>query len=187
MYYRVGKIKVYMHMLDMHSFYRFFETQGWKTTCILHDLQIHVNWNKKLLLENHLFRRVYNVHLNFFNLLCIHVCKPIGYLQLTDWCTKLFLMNLVLYKHVEEVYTSYGHIMKKCVMTLSQFRTISLLNMEGKILLSVKANRTTKYMLPNNNVDIAVRTGGVPDASGCIEHTSIQHRLVDRLEKKKWS
>uniref|UniRef100_A0A8W8L8P9 Reverse transcriptase domain-containing protein n=1 Tax=Magallana gigas TaxID=29159 RepID=A0A8W8L8P9_MAGGI len=45
---------------------------------------------------------------------------------------------------------------------LSQFRTISLLNVEGKILLSVMANRMTRYMLDNNYVDVAVQKGGVP-------------------------
>nr|XP_034324819.1 uncharacterized protein LOC117689102 [Crassostrea gigas] len=61
---------------------------------------------------------------------------------------------------------------------LSQFRTISLLDVEGKILLSVKANRMTRYMLDNNYVDKAVQKGGVPGVSGCIEHTSVLNQII---------
>lgn len=40
-------------------------------------------------------------------------------------------------------------------------------------------------MLTNNNVDIAVRTGGVPDASGCIEHTSIPKQISRQAIEEK--
>ena len=39
---------------------------------------------------------------------------------------------------------------------LKQFRTISLLNVEGKICLAVLARRMTNYMLGNQYIDIAV-------------------------------
>lgn len=70
-------------------------------------------------------------------------------------------------------------------MTVSQLRTIPLLNMEGNILLSVNANHTTRYMLTNNNVDIAVRTGGVRMHQAALSTQVFPNRLVDRLEKKK--
>lgn len=68
---------------------------------------------------------------------------------------------------------------------LSQFRTISLLNVEGKILLSVMANRMTRYMLDNNYVDIAVQKGGVPGVSGCIEHTSVLTQIIREAREGK--
>lgn len=114
-------------------------------------------------------------------MLCIHVCKPIGYLQLTDWRTKLCVMIQTFRRGLPKLWAYH----KKCIMTVSQLRTIQLLNMEGKILLSVNANRTTRYMLTNNNFDIAVRTGGVPDASGCIEHTSIPKQISRQAREEK--
>ena len=56
---------------------------------------------------------------------------------------------------------------------ISQFRTISLLNVEGKIFFSVLSKRLTNYLLKNNYVDTSVQKGGVPGFSGCIEHTSV--------------
>lgn len=52
---------------------------------------------------------------------------------------------------------------------LKQFRTISLLNVEGKIFLAVLARRLTSFMLSNGYIDIAVQKGGVPGVSGCVE------------------
>lgn len=67
--------------------------------------------------------------------------------------------------------------MEKNSKTLAQFQTISLLNVEGKILLSVIANLMTRYNFTNNvhYVDIAIQKGGVPGVhvSGCIKHTSV--------------
>ena len=45
---------------------------------------------------------------------------------------------------------------------ISQFRTISLLNVEGKIFFSILAKRLTSYLLKNNYVDTSVQKGGVP-------------------------
>lgn len=43
----------------------------------------------------------------------------------------------------------------------------------------------TRYMLTNNNVDIAVWKGGVPGASGCIEHTSIPTQIIRQAREEK--
>lgn len=40
-------------------------------------------------------------------------------------------------------------------------------------------------MLTNKNVDITVRKGGIPDASGCIEHTSIPTQIIRQARKEK--
>ncbi|XP_060603696.1 uncharacterized protein LOC132756599 [Ruditapes philippinarum] len=69
--------------------------------------------------------------------------------------------------------------------TLSQFRTISLLNIEGKILLAVLSRRLTSYLLENKYIDIAVQKGGVPGVSGCVEHTSVISQIIKEAHENK--
>ncbi|CAC5418513.1 unnamed protein product [Mytilus coruscus] len=69
--------------------------------------------------------------------------------------------------------------------TLKQFRTISLLNVEGKIFLAILAKRMTNYILSNNYIDIAVQKGGVPGLSGCIEHTSVLSQIIREAKDSK--
>lgn len=52
-------------------------------------------------------------------------------------------------------------------------------------MLSVMANRMTRYMLDNNYVDIAVQKGGVPGVSGCIEHTSVLTQIIREAREGK--
>ena len=68
---------------------------------------------------------------------------------------------------------------------ISQFRTISLLNVEGKIFFSVLSKRLTNYLLKNNYVDTSVQKGGVPGFSGCIEHTSAISQLLREARVNK--
>ncbi|VDI54010.1 Hypothetical predicted protein [Mytilus galloprovincialis] len=70
--------------------------------------------------------------------------------------------------------------------TLKQFRTISLLNVEGKIFLAIfLLKRMTNYMLSNEYIDIAVQKGGVPGVSGCIEHTSVLSQIIREAKDSK--
>ena len=62
--------------------------------------------------------------------------------------------------------------------TIKQFRTISLLNVEGKIFFSILANRMTSYMLSNQYINTSVQKGGIPGFSGCVEHTSALTQLL---------
>ena len=64
---------------------------------------------------------------------------------------------------------------------ITQFRTISLLNVEGKIF-SIIARRMTSYMTDKNYVDTSVQKGGIPGFSGCIEHTSIISQLIQEMK-----
>ena len=57
---------------------------------------------------------------------------------------------------------------------ITQFRTISLLNVEGKIFFSVLARRMTSYMTGNSYVDTSAQKCGVPGFSG---HTLIEESL----------
>ena len=69
---------------------------------------------------------------------------------------------------------------------INQFRTISLLSVEGNIFFSILAKRLTTYMLANKYVDTSVQKGGIPGFSGCIEHTSALIQLLHeaRIDQK---
>ncbi|CAC5393214.1 unnamed protein product [Mytilus coruscus] len=68
---------------------------------------------------------------------------------------------------------------------ITQFRTISLLNVEGNIFFSIMARRMTSYMTDNNYEDISVQKDGVPGFSGCIEYTSINSQLIQEAKVNK--
>lgn len=55
---------------------------------------------------------------------------------------------------------------------IKQLRTISLLNVEGKIFFAVLA-RITSYIVDNEYVDTSVQKGGIPGFPECLEHTSV--------------
>ncbi|XP_052281123.1 uncharacterized protein LOC127878636 [Dreissena polymorpha] len=62
--------------------------------------------------------------------------------------------------------------------TVTQFRTISLLNVEGKIFFAVLAKRMTQYLTSNQYIDTSVQKGGVQGFSGCVEHTSALSQII---------
>ena len=68
--------------------------------------------------------------------------------------------------------------------TVKQFRTISLLNVEGKIFFSVFGKRMAAYMTNNDYVDTSIQKGGIPGFSGCAEHTSVISQLREAKEQK---
>ena len=61
---------------------------------------------------------------------------------------------------------------------MDKFRTMSLLNVEGKLYFGLKADRLTKYAVANGYIDTSVQKGGVPGVSGCMEHTGILTQLI---------
>lgn len=68
---------------------------------------------------------------------------------------------------------------------LYQLRTVSLLNVEGKVFLSILAKTLTIYMLVNNYMDTSVQKGGIPGISGCLEHTCIVSQLIQEAKSSK--
>ena len=52
---------------------------------------------------------------------------------------------------------------------IKQFRTISLLSVEGKIFFSILARRLTTYMTDNTYINSSVQKGGIPGFSGCVD------------------
>ena len=61
---------------------------------------------------------------------------------------------------------------------ISKFRTISLLNVEGKIYFSMRAERLLKFIQENKYIDPSIQKGGLPEISGCLEHTSVLSQLI---------
>ena len=69
---------------------------------------------------------------------------------------------------------------------IERFRTISLLNVEGKIFFKMKADKITAYLLENNYIDTRIQKGGVPGISGCLEHTAIVTQMIREAIRNKW-
>lgn len=68
---------------------------------------------------------------------------------------------------------------------ISQFRPISLLNVEGKIFLAFLASRLTKYLLDNEYIDTSVHKGGVPGIAGCLEHGNMIWEAIQKAKIKR--
>ncbi|XP_056097411.1 uncharacterized protein LOC130076370 [Rhinichthys klamathensis goyatoka] len=68
---------------------------------------------------------------------------------------------------------------------IEQFRTISLLSVEGKIFFSLISRRLTDYLLKNSYIDTAVQKGGIPEVSGCLEHTGVVTQLIREARENK--
>lgn len=67
---------------------------------------------------------------------------------------------------------------------IAQFRTVSLLNIDRKIFLTVLERRfMTVYMLANQYSDVTVQKGGILGVSGCLDHISILTQII-REDKK---
>ena len=69
--------------------------------------------------------------------------------------------------------------------SVEKFRTISLMNVEGKLYFALRADRLLKYTLQNQYIDTSIQKGGVPAISGCIEHTSILSQLIREAKAEK--
>ena len=68
---------------------------------------------------------------------------------------------------------------------ISKFRTISLLNVEGKLYFSFKAKRLLDYTLANGYIDTTIQKGGIPGVSGCLEHTALLSQLIQEAKSEK--
>lgn len=62
--------------------------------------------------------------------------------------------------------------------TIEQFRTISLLNVEGKIFFSILSQRLSDYLLKNQYINPSVQKGGIPGVPGCLEHSGVVRQLI---------
>ena len=69
--------------------------------------------------------------------------------------------------------------------TVEKFRTISLLNVEGKLYFAMKADRLLEFTLTNEYIDTTIQKGGVPAVSGCLEHTAVLSQLIREAKAEK--
>ncbi len=72
---------------------------------------------------------------------------------------------------------------EKDSVDISQFRQISLLNVEGKIFFSVVAHRLAVYLEKNHFIDTMVQKAGIPGFSGCLEHTNMIWNQIQAAKK----
>ncbi|XP_023810165.1 uncharacterized protein LOC105353972 [Oryzias latipes] len=68
---------------------------------------------------------------------------------------------------------------------INQFRTISLLSVEGKVFFSIVSRRLTEFLLKNDYIDPSVQKGGIPGAPGCLEHTGVFTQLIREAHENK--
>ena len=71
--------------------------------------------------------------------------------------------------------------------SLTQFRPISLLNMEGKVFFTIMASRFTQYVMSNRYIDTTIRKGAVPGVPGCIEHTTMIWESIQQARRNRLS
>ena len=69
--------------------------------------------------------------------------------------------------------------------SIEKFRTISLLNVEGKLYFALWSDRLVTYTLSNKYIDTSIQKGGVPGVSGCMEHTAILSQLIREAKADK--
>ncbi|KAJ8338476.1 hypothetical protein SKAU_G00374420 [Synaphobranchus kaupii] len=69
--------------------------------------------------------------------------------------------------------------------SIGQFRSIALLNVEGKIFFSIMAKRLTSYLTSNSYIDTSCQKAGVPGFSGCVEHSAVIWEQIQRARREK--
>ncbi|KAJ8350643.1 hypothetical protein SKAU_G00257730 [Synaphobranchus kaupii] len=69
--------------------------------------------------------------------------------------------------------------------SISQFRSIALLNVEGKIFFSIMAKRLTSYLTSNSYIDTSCQKAGVPGFPGCVEHSAVIWEQIQRARREK--
>lgn len=67
---------------------------------------------------------------------------------------------------------------------ISQFRHISLLNVEGKIVFSIVARRLAGYLETNGYIDTTMQKAGISGFSGCLEHASMIWFQIQAAKKE---
>ena len=67
---------------------------------------------------------------------------------------------------------------------IAQFRPISLLNIDGKILLGIIAKRVIEFVQINGYVNESVQKTGIPGIPGCVEHA---FAIWDAIQEAKSS
>ncbi len=92
-------------------------------------------------------------------------------------------------KTIPKVWHRAGGILilkEKDAENMSQFRPISLLNVEDKIFFSIIVQRLAEYLQRNKYIDTSAQKAGISGFSGCLDHSSmIWHQIqTAKVEKR---
>ena len=68
---------------------------------------------------------------------------------------------------------------------ISQFRPISLLNVEGKLFFGVLARRVRTYLSDNEYINTSVQKDGIQGMQGCVEHSSMVWEAIKTAKEEK--
>ncbi|KAL2097226.1 hypothetical protein ACEWY4_006433 [Coilia grayii] len=69
--------------------------------------------------------------------------------------------------------------------TINQFRSIALLNVEGKLFFSILARRMTNFLKDNEYVDTSCQKAGIPGFPGCTEHSAVIWEQIQRAKRER--
>ena len=68
---------------------------------------------------------------------------------------------------------------------IEEFRTISFLNVEGKLYKGGIARKLTKFAVANGYIDRSIQKAGIPGVSGCLENSAVLTQMITEAKKKK--
>ena len=68
---------------------------------------------------------------------------------------------------------------------LNQFCPISVLSVEGKIMLSIIATHLAKCLIDNGSVEVSIDKAGLPGFTGCLEYFSMIWHTIQMAKADK--
>ena len=66
---------------------------------------------------------------------------------------------------------------------LSQFRPISLLNVDGKVFFGIIAKRMMNFLQTNGYINESIQKAGLPGTPGCVEHSNMIWESIQNAKK----
>ena len=68
---------------------------------------------------------------------------------------------------------------------IAEFRTVSFLNVEGKLYKSWKAAKIGNFVIANGYIDRNIQKAGIAGVSGCLENTAILTQMIREAKQQK--
>lgn len=68
---------------------------------------------------------------------------------------------------------------------IGQFRPISLLNVDGKIMFGIIAKRLTDFVMSNGYINTSIQKAGIPGFAGCVEHGQAIWETIQLAKEQK--
>ena len=68
---------------------------------------------------------------------------------------------------------------------ITNFRAISLLNVEGKIFFGIFARRMTTFLMSNHYINTSVQWAGIPGFPGCLEQSQMIWNSILLVKRDK--